>query len=399
MTIDRLASSYLDRAREISGQIVGWRRHIHQHPELGFQEIGTAQYVAAALQSLGLSPKTGVGKTGVTADLGPEGGPIVAIRADMDALPVQEQSGVEYCSLNPGKMHACGHDSHVAMALGAAAILKDQPLAGRVRFIFQPAEEMEDDEGMSGAERMAADGVMDGVSAIIGQHVEPSLPAGSVGAAPGPFAAAPDNFHAYIRGQGTHAAYPHAGLDTIWLASQVLNAIYAIRDRLVKPSIPALITVGIIQGGTAHNVIPPQVQISGTIRTFDQASRERMYQALHQACSIARTFGGDYDLTIIPGCPPVSNDPVVTALVREEALALFGSPAVIGQEPQCGGDDFSIFSTMVPGCYWSLGSTRPGNDYFECHDPRFRLDEDIFPVGTALLAASAERLLRHFAGA
>lgn len=397
MTLDRPAIAYLDRAREISGQIVAWRRHIHQHPELGFQETATAQYVADTLKSLGLSPRTGVGKTGVTVEFGKDSGPIVAIRADMDALPVEEQSGVEFCSLNPGKMHACGHDSHVAMALGAAQLLKEQDLPGRVRFIFQPAEEMEDDEGQSGAERMAAEGVMDGVSAIIAQHVEPSLPAGTIGAAPGPFAAAPDNFHAIIRGQGTHAAYPHAGLDTIWLASQVLNAIYAIRDRLVKPSIPALITVGLIQGGTANNVIPPQVRLSGTIRTFDQASRDRMYQALHQACSIARNFGGDYDLTIIPGCPPVSNDPAITALVREEALALFGSPAVIGQEPQCGGDDFSIFSTLVPGCYWSLGTTPVGGAYYECHDPRFRLDESVFPVGTALLAAGTVRLLRHFA--
>lgn len=397
MTIDRLASAYYERAQELSGQIVAWRRHLHQRPELGFQEFGTAQYIAAALKPLGLTVKTGVGKTGVTTEFGAAGGPIVAIRADMDALPVQEQSGVDYCSLNPGKMHACGHDSHVAMALGAAHILKGLDLPGRVRFIFQPAEEMEDAEGLSGAERMAAEGVMDGVSAIIAQHVEPSLPAGHIGVAPGPFAASPDNFTAIIKGQGTHAAYPHAGLDTIWLASQVLNAIYAIRDRLVKPSIPALITVGIIQGGTANNVIPPQVQISGTIRTFDQPSRERMHQALHQACSITRAFGGDYDLTIISGCPPVSNDPVVTALVREEALALVGGTAIMGQEPQCGGDDFSIFSTMVPGCYWSLGMQVPGQ-YFECHDPRFVLDESVFPVGAALLAASAVRLLRHYAG-
>ena len=388
----------LDEARALSEQISGWRRHLHQHPELGFAEHETANFIAETLRPLGIPVRTGVGRTGVVAEVGSGDGPLVAIRADIDALPITEESGVAYCSLTPGRMHACGHDAHTAMALGAAYLLHQRgDLPGRVRFLFQPCEETEDDEGKSGAHRMIEDGAMEGVRAIIGQHVDPSAQVGDVHVSAGPIAAAPDAFWATIKGQGTHAASPQTGIDAIWLASQVLNAIYGLRGRLASPTAHAVITVGTVHGGTAENIIPSEVTLSGTIRTFDETTRARLRQGLHEACAIARAFGGDYELKISGVCPPVENDARIAGLVREEALALFDAERVHVQEPQCGADDFAVLATQAPGCYWFLG-VNGGEGFYECHDPRFTLDEAALPVGTALLAASALRLLKEYGG-
>lgn len=384
----------IEHAQQLHDRLIGWRRHLHQHPELGFQEVATAQYIVDALRPLGPTIRTGVGKTGVVAELGADHGPIVAIRADIDALPILEQSGVSFCSQTPGLMHACGHDAHIAMALGAAYLLHEQALPGRVRFLFQPCEETSDAEGKSGADRMLEDGALDGVTAILGLHVEPCLSAGQIAVSPGAIAAAPDTFHATIKGQGTHAAYPHHGIDPIWLTSQVLQAIYALCSRLIDPVLPALITVGTIHGGTAHNIIPYEVTLSGTIRSFDEQTRVLLHRDLESACAIARNFGGDYELTINRGCPPVVNHRDVTELVRAEALRMLGPERVEVQQPACGGDDFAVFARRVPGCYFLLG-VGGGSHFYECHDPRFTIDEAALPTGAALLAASALRLLER----
>lgn len=275
----------LDQALQLQDQLVAWRRYLHQHPELGFREQATARYICEALQPLEAIIRTNVGRTGVTVDLGQTTGPIVAIRADIDALPIREQSGVSYCSQIPGVMHACGHDAHTAMVLGAAHLLAKLQLPGRIRLLFQPCEETADDEGKGGADRMVEDGALDGVTAIVGLHVDPALRTGHIAVAAGAVAAAPDAFWITIKGEGTHAAYPHNGLDPIWLAAQVLNAIYGIRSRLIDPFTPCVLTVGSIHGGTADNIIPPEVQLSGTIRTFDADTRAKLHTALEAACA------------------------------------------------------------------------------------------------------------------
>jgi amidohydrolase len=384
----------LDQAQALQEALRGWRRHLHQHPELGFQEYQTARFISDRLRDMEIEAQTGVGKTGVVAEIGGDG-PIVAIRADIDALPILEQTGADYCSLAPGTMHACGHDAHTAVALGAAKLLSRMPLPGRVRFLFQPCEETVDADGKGGADRMVEDGAMEGVQAVIGLHVDPTLPAGTIAVAPGTVAAAPDSFTAVISGRGTHAAYPHTGIDPIWLASQVLNAIYGLRGRLIDPFAPSVITVGTIHGGTADNIIPPDVTITGTIRTFDNTTRERLHAGLESACGIARSYGGDYELRISRGCPPVVNDESVAAAVRAEALAMLGDDRVARQQPQCGADDFSVFASIAPGCYFLLGVKRDGEEVYECHHPRFDIDETALPVGSALLASAALRLLRE----
>ncbi|MBV9791383.1 MAG: amidohydrolase [Chloroflexi bacterium] len=382
-------------AQRITDRIVAWRRHLHQHPELGFHEHATARYIAESLPPTA-AIRMNVGKTGVVAEIGASSGPIVALRADMDALPIEEQSGVSFCSQVPGRMHACGHDAHVAMLLGAAQLLAQRDLPGRVRLLFQPCEETTDEQGKSGADYMLAEGALDDVAAVVGCHVDPSLRAGTIAVSPGPIAAAPDTFTATIKGQGGHAAYPHHALDSIWLTTQVLNAIYGLRGRLVSPIAPALITVGTIHAGTAENILPPEVRISGTIRSFDQPTRQRLHDGLEQACAIARTFGGDYDLRIELGCPPVVNDTRIAQLVRVEAEQLIAAKRVVAQQPQCSADDFSVFAERVPGCYFMLG-VGSGQEFYECHDPRFTIDEAALPLGAALLAASAVRLLEETA--
>jgi IAA-amino acid hydrolase len=389
----------LEKARELTDQLVRWRRHLHQHPELGFEEYETARFIERTLRPLGMSIRTGVGKTGVVAEMGADG-PIVAVRADMDALPVDEQSGVTFCSLRPGAMHACGHDAHVAMGLGAAYLLHGLRFPGRVRFLFQPCEETEDAEHLSGAQRLVAEGAMDGVVAVVGQHVDPAAAAGNILLSAGAVAAAPDNFHITIKGHGTHAATPEQGVDPVWLASQVLNAIYGLRGRVTKPTAPAVITVGAIHGGSAENVIPPEVRLSGTIRTFDADTQRRLHAGLEGACAIARAFGGDYELSLSTGCPALVNDERVTGIVREVAEALVGADQVGPNEPQCGAEDFAVLAQLVPGAYWQIGVRQhPDQPYFECHDPRFVLDEAALPIGAAMLASAALRLLDVYAGA
>ena len=263
----------LTQAQEIKPFLVQLRRAIHRQPELGFDVFKTADLVARTLRELGVEAQTGVGKTGVVGYLGDGDGPVIAIRADMDALPIQEINQVEYKSEVPGKMHACGHDAHTAMLLGAARLLSQMKLRGQVRLLFQPSEEDFDAEGVSGAPRMIADGALQGVDRVIALHVDGALEAGTIGLEAGQVAAAVDTFKAQVLGRGGHGARPHKALDPIWLATQVLNALYAVPSRRVDPFAPKVLTVGIVQAGTAENVIPESVYIEGTLRSMDDDTR------------------------------------------------------------------------------------------------------------------------------
>jgi amidohydrolase len=386
----------LERARQIQDQLVAWRRDIHAHPELGFQETRTARLVAGVLESLGYRVRIGVARTGVVGERG-TGHPVVAIRADMDALPIQEENDVPYASQVPGVMHACGHDAHTAIGLGVATLLADATFPGTVRFLFQPSEEKSDDEGFSGAQRMVQDGALEGVDAVLALHVHAGSPVGQITLDPGASSAGVDTFSATITGQGAHGAYPHQGLDPIYLAAHVLLALHGIVSRRLDPFDAAVITVGSIHAGYASNVIPEEVEIVGTIRYQDPAVQQVLHQEIERAVAVARTLGGDYELTISEGSPPVRNDPKLVELLQEVAADLLGTDGAQPKEKGMGAEDFAVFTSMVPGAMFRLGCRIEGDER-RGHNPRFDVDERCLPIGVAVLAEAALRLLRQEAG-
>ncbi|MFQ6001947.1 MAG: M20 family metallopeptidase [Anaerolineae bacterium] len=380
----------LARAKELKEELIRLRRTIHRHPELGFREVKTAALIAEALESLGLKVQTGVAKTGVIGYLG-EGGPVVAIRADMDALPIQELNEVPYRSRVPGVMHACGHDAHVAVALGAAMLLEEMELEGEVRFLFQPSEERVDEEGKSGAVRMVEEGAMEGVEAILALHVDSETESGVVKISPGPMAAAVDSFEATIMGRGCHGAYPHRGVDPIFIAGEVILAIQGIVSRRLDPVKRAVISIGTIQGGTAENIIPEEVGLTGTIRSFERGVREQLHAELEKAFQVARALGGDFRLTIEEGYPVMVNEERVTELIQEVAIDLLGEEKVLPQKSEMGAEDFSYFLAQAPGAMFDLGIKK--GEMRLAHSPHFDLDEEALPIGAAILAESARRYL------
>lgn len=385
----------IEQARALQDRLSAWRRTIHMHPEPGFQEFSTAALVAEALREAGIRVETGIGGTGVVGYLG-QGPPTVALRADMDALPIQELNDVPYASQVPGMMHACGHDAHVAILLGTATLLAKAPLSrGQVRFLFQPSEEGMGQDGKSGAMRMIEDGVLEGVDAIFGLHVFPDTPVGTVGVIPGPAFAAADSFHLVVRGQGGHGAYPHRTVDPIVLSAQVITAIQTIVARRLRPFDSGVITVGSIHGGTKSNIIPEEVKLSGTIRSFRPEVRDLLHAELERACGIARVLGGDFALQIGEGYPPTVNDARMAAFVRKVAGELLGADKVHTPDPEMGAEDFSFFLEKVPGCYFRLGTGSPGGPTAGLHSPHFDIDETALPVGVAVLSEIARRYLEE----
>ncbi len=386
-------SSILERARGLQETMVAWRRDIHMHPEISFQEYRTARLVAEALHEMGIEAETGVGKTGVVGRLG-EGRPVIGIRADMDALPIHEANDVPYRSQTPGAMHACGHDAHTAILLGVARMLADMPdrPAGEIRFLFQPSEEDEDDEGKSGATRMIEDGAMEGVDAVIALHIASGIPAGKIRTGGGYASAAVDSFEATITGEGCHGAYPQYGTDPIYLLAQVINAVHGIRARRISPVRAAVISIGSVHGGDANNVIPDSVKINGTIRSFDEETRQKLWDELDRAMSVARALGGDYTLSIRRGYPAMYNDPGVSDLIEQVTIDLFGEEHLYSEETGMGAEDFSYMTRLAPGAMFNLGAkldsvNRPH------HSPIFDIDESVLHIGAAMLAETACRLL------
>lgn len=382
----------LKRAKELKSGIVRLRRAIHRHPELGFEEVKTAALVAQTLESLDIKVRREIAKTGVVGYLGEEG-PRVAIRADMDALPIQELNEVPYRSQVPGVMHACGHDAHVATVLGVAMLLADRELPGQVRFLFQPSEEKQDEEGKSGAGRMVEEGAMEGVEAIIALHVDSeTTDVGLIRISPGAICAAVDTFKATIRGEGCHGASPHSGRDPIFISGQVIGAVHGIVSRHIDPMKPALISIGAIHGGTAANVIPSEVRLEGTIRSLEEEVREELHTELERAFEVARALGGDYSLTIQRGEPVMVNDDKVSELIRQVAIDLLGEGHVLPMEPEMGGEDFGILAREAPGAMFYLGTRKKGEMRL-AHSPNFDIDEEALPIGAAILAQSVLRYL------
>lgn len=383
----------LDRANALQEQLSAWRRQIHQNPEMGFREERTASLAAGVLRSLGYRVRTGVGRTGVVGERG-EGHPVVAIRADMDALPIQEENEVPYASCVPGVMHACGHDAHTAILMGVATLLAAETFSGTVRLLFQPAEEVSDAEGFSGAPRMVQDGAMDGVDAVLALHVYPGSPVGEVDVNAGPASAGVDTFWATISGQGVHGAYPHKGIDPIHITAHVILALHAIISRRVSPLDAGVISLGSVHAGRAANVIPEKVEISGTIRYLEPGVQKVLHTEIERALGVARALGGDYALKLEMGDPPMVNDPAVVEVIRQVATELVGEENLKVREQTMGAEDFGRFSSLAPGAMFGLGAKIEGSER-RGHSPTFDLDERCLPVGAAVLAETALRLLRR----
>lgn len=385
----------LAQAQTLSPQLSAWRRDIHLHPELSFQEHRTANLVASELVAMGIETQTGVGKTGVVGYLG-DAGPVVAIRADMDALPIDEENDVPYRSQTPGVMHACGHDAHTAILLGVARLLSAMPdrPAGQVRFLFQPSEEDADDENKSGATRMIEDKALEGVDAVIALHVASDLPSKQIAIVDGYASANEDSFEIWLRGTGGHGAFPHQTVDPTFILAQVLNAIHGIRARRVNPTKAAAVSIGMIQAGATTNVIPSQVYVAGTMRSFDDEVRQQLRDELARVLEISRVLGGDFELKLWPGYPSLYNDPDVARMIRVSTRDLMGAHALIDPEPIMGAEDFSYMTRKAPGAMFMLGAKMDNRDRPH-HTPVFDIDESVMPYGAAVLADAACRLLRQ----
>jgi amidohydrolase len=380
----------------ITPALLEMRRDLHRHPELAFEEHRTAGVVEAHLRALGLEPRRTAG-TGVVADLrGGRPGRTVIVRADLDALPILETTGAPYASTAPGKMHACGHDGHTAIAAHVASVLvaRREELPGAYRFVFQPAEET-----VGGASRMIAEGrVLDGVDAVVGLHLANFLPAGVIGVRPGPLMAAPDSFTITVRGRGTHAAMPHLGTDPVVIAAHVITALQTLTSRETDPVGTSVVTISTVRAGDgAHNIIPERCELLGTLRTFDPAVRERLQRRIIElSTGIAAAMGGEASVDLHVGPPPVVNDEALTERFRELAREAVGADRVLEVDPVMGGDDMAEFLAERPGVYFWAGSADPqtGRDRPH-HHPGFDFhDELVLPLAVDVLARAAVEFAR-----
>ncbi len=386
MSVAQKFDGLTEDIRESFGEkIVALRRDIHREPELGFDTEKTAQKVVAALDGLPLEIQTGVAGNGVVATLEGEGeGPTVGLRADMDALPIHEETGLPFASETDGKMHACGHDGHTSMLVGAAHALSGMRdrLHGTVKFIFQPAE-----EGGGGGKVMVEEGVTEGIDSIFALHLWPGLPLGTASTKGGPVMAAADAFEMEVKGTGGHGAMPHQTADAIVMSAQIVTALQTIVSREADPVEPAVLTVGEIGAGTAFNIIPGSARIAGTVRTMNQDLREMMPERIEElARGVARGMRGDIDLNYKFSYPVTRNDPEAAGLALNVAGELLGEDSVVEAEnPSMAGEDFAFMLEEIPGAYVWLGV----GDVSGLHTPEFAFDEDVLPRGAALLTALA----------
>jgi amidohydrolase len=376
----------------LTPRLIEIRRHLHSHPELSGQEYKTAAYVAGVLSSCGLRVQELVGKTGVVAELSGEDDPrILAIRADMDALPIPERVELEFASTQLGMMHACGHDVHTTVGLGTAMVLSQlgMPLPGTIRFLFQPAEET-----AQGARWMIEDGVMEGVSAILGLHAYPSVPARTIGIRYGALTAAADDLEIILVGESGHGARPHEAIDAIWIASQVVTTLQQSISRTQNPLHPVVLTIGQINGGRAPNVIADTVKLSGTVRSLHPDTRSHLPQWIETiVAGVCQPHGAKYEVTYRRGVPSVLNDPVLTELTARCASEALGEDHTqLIHEPSLGAEDFSLYLEHAPGTMFRLGvgfTDRAVNH--PLHHPKFEVDESAIAAGVITMAYASYR--------
>lgn len=381
-------------ARALAPQTIAWRRHLHQRPEVAFQEHETARFVRAVLEGI---PELAVSRpteTSVMARLiGAHPGKTIAVRADIDALPIHEENDVPYRSQVDGAMHACGHDGHTSIVLALASILARhrEQLAGEVRFIFQHAEEL----APGGAEELVQKGVMNGVDAVIGLHLWAPIPVGRIGIVSGPAMAAPDNFTCTIIGEGGHAAIPHQTVDPIVVGAQVVTALQTVVSRHVDPLDPAVVSVTQFHAGTAFNVIPNTATLTGTFRCFDLELRKRIPELMERIIKgVCDAHGARYELVVEPGYRPVINDPAIAARLEQVVHRTFGPEVLLPTRPTMGGEDFSAYLQKAPGVFAFVGAGNAFADIrYPHHHPRFDVDESSLDIGLRYLTAATLELL------
>jgi len=379
-----------DIAANLAPRLIEIRRHLHSHPELSGQEFQTAAYVSGVLSSSGLQVREGVGKVGVVGELQGQGTDDrrLAIRTDMDALPIQERSGVAFKSGTPGVMHACGHDVHTTVGLGTAMVLAQlgQSLPGNVRFLFQPAEEI-----AQGASWMVRDGAMEQVTSILSVHVFPSLPAGVVGIRYGALTAAADDLEITIQGESGHGARPHEAIDAIWIASQVVTSLQQAISRTQNPLRPVVLTIGQINGGRAPNVIADRVQLLGTTRSLHPETSANLPAWIEKiVSSVCQTYGAKYEINYRHGVPSVQNDLGLTQLLELAATEAWGSQGVhIIPEPSLGAEDFALYLQHAPGSMFRLGVGFQDKHNYPLHHPQFEVNEAAIVTGVVTLANAA----------
>jgi len=384
--IDRLA-------KEVEPRVIEWRRDFHQNPELGNKEFRTSEKVAEHLRRLGMEVKTKVAHTGVVGILrGKKDTPVVALRADMDALPVTELADVPFASKNKGVMHACGHDAHTAILMGVTEVfskLKDR-LPGTVKFIFQPAEEGPPPGEEGGAYLMIKEGALESPKpdAIFGLHVSPLAPLGVIAFRAEGMLASADGFKVVVKGKGTHGAMPWAGVDPIVTASQIILGFQTIISRNTNLTVtPAVVTVGTIKGGTRANIIPGEVEMEGTTRGFEPAIRKEIHERMEKmAKSIAESAGATAEVTIFPGTPVTYNDPQLTAQMSPTLQRVAGPGKAVPAPQNTGAEDFAFFQEKIPGLFIILGTNPPGETPVPNHSPHFTIDESALVVGVRALS-------------
>lgn len=385
-----MLSQIKDLAETLAPRLIEIRRHIHAHPELSGQEYQTAAYVAGVLSSCGIQVQEAVGKTGVVGNLQGNGSDrrILAIRTDMDALPIQERTSLDFASRKPGIMHACGHDMHTTVGLGVAMVLSQlaEPLPGNMRFLFQPAEEI-----AQGASWMVRDGVMRDVNAIFGIHVFPSIPARSVGIRYGALTAAADDLEIFIQGESGHGARPHEAIDAIWIASQIITTLQQAISRTQNPLRPIVLTIGQISGGRAPNVIADQVRMAGTVRSLHPETHANLPQWIEKiVANVCQAYGAKYEVNYRRGVPSVQNDLVLTQILEEASREAWGNNQVqILTEPSLGAEDFSLYLEHAPGSMFRLGVGYSDKINHPLHHPEFEIDESAITTGVVTLAYAA----------
>ena len=388
---------FLSEAKKIEEWVVAIRREIHRHPEIMYEEFKTSQLIREKLDELGVEYQHPIAKTGVLAQIGTGEEPCVALRADMDALPIHEENDLDFKSTIDGKMHACGHDCHVAMLLGAVKIFKkhEKEIKGTVKFLFQPAE-----EGGAGGLKMREQGALENpkVSKIFGLHVWPTLPTGSIGSRPGTFLASAGFFEIEIKGKGGHAAMPHFSIDPITTTSQIISSLQNIISRETDPLEPAVLSVTYVNGGDAHNVIPEHIRFGGTIRSLTMEGQMRIQKRLKEIVEGVSVSNGCDSEVLFPGkvYPPTVNDPKCWQNVRNYAKGIFGNN-IVEMEPVMGGEDFAYYTEACSGCFIALGiGNEEKGTTVSVHNPNFKVDEDALHLGVALHIMMAAEALDEF---
>lgn len=378
------ASQFIQAAHRIHPRLIEIRRHLHMHPELSFEEVKTASYIAGLLDEWGITYKTGIAGTGIIAEIGGGSGKTIGIRADMDALPITEKSIHDYVSKNIGVMHACGHDVHMACALGALLLLRDIELPHGIRFIFQPGEE----KLPGGASLMISEGAIQGIEKLLALHVYPHLPTGHVGFKPGRYMASSDEIYITVKGKGGHGALPHLNHDPVVAASQLVLALQQVVSRFAPPSVPSVLSIGKFIANGTTNVIPDIVQLEGTFRTMDESWRNKAHDAIRQiADSICSATGASAEVIIIRGYPVLLNDEDFTRRCIELAGELLGSDQIKELDIRMTAEDFAFYSQQIPCCFFRLGTgNEEKNTLHSVHTSYFDVDEDALITGSALLA-------------